>query len=65
MYCVSRKESLAKALISDGVSGGKWCVFHQESKWFGKAISGNKINVCEGMSHVLGQVSHWDDGGNW
>lgn len=29
------------------------------------AISGNKINVCEGMSHVLGQVSHWDDGGNW
>lgn len=23
------------------------------------AIGGNKINVCEGMSHVLGQLSHW------
>lgn len=29
------------------------------------AIGGNEINVCEGMSHVLGQVSHWGGGGNW
>lgn len=34
---VSRRESLAKTLISVGVSGDKWRVFHQESKWFGKA----------------------------
>lgn len=26
------------------------------------AIGGNQINVCEGMSHVFGQVSHWGDG---
>lgn len=26
---------------------------------------GNKINGGEGMSHVLGQVSHWADDGNW
>lgn len=39
MYCVSRKESLAKALISVGVPGDKWRVFHQESEWFGKAVT--------------------------
>lgn len=60
MYCVSRNESLAKALISVGVSGDKWCVFHQEGKWFEKAFiwvpgyQWSEINVCEGMSHVLG-----------
>lgn len=39
MYCVSRTGSLAKALISDGVSGDKRRVFHQESKWFGQAVT--------------------------
>lgn len=71
MYCVSRKESLAKALISVGVPGDK-CVFSirrvsgLERPLPGRlVIRGNKINVCEGMGHVLGQVSRWGDGGNW